>query len=569
MPVARIWIGSICIGVSICTLLHYLSSASAQSAFDVHINEFIPNPIGDDASLEFIELYNNTDTDVDVSGWIVDTGGSARFSIDSGTMVPSKGYLTFFSAQKPISLTNSGDHIKLLLADGVTAQDDIVYSSSKEGYSYNRLENGEYQQSSHSTPNSENILDPTPTPSISPSPSPSPIASVMPSITPIPSYADSVFINEFLPNPVGNDAELEFIELLNTADEPIDISGWMVDDASDAGSSPYTIPNGTVLDAQGYIVVYSVQIKISLSNDSDHVRLLDPLGNLHDDVTYGSSREGYSYNRLLNGNFSESVHLTPGEGNIIENPTSTPKPTVTPKPITTPIRYDFSTKIVINELFPYPQKDSDQDEFVELKNTENRTISLYGWSVDDSEKGSVPYHFKQGDVIPPQGVILIEKINSHIAFNNDKDSARLLDPTGKIIAHLEYEKPVPGQSFNRLPDGTYGWSEIITPGKENTIYVQMKDTEEKAKKSTEATRKKLARVAGTSMVNRGFTQSVLIPWASIIPYGPIRQSIVGDIMPQGSASTKKTIFFFLGICLASWQAFSGITHKERIWRWKK
>ena len=37
-----------------------------------------------------------------------------------------------------------------------------------------------------------------------------------------------VFINEWLPNPNGADAKGEFIELWNSGNAPINLSGWSV-----------------------------------------------------------------------------------------------------------------------------------------------------------------------------------------------------------------------------------------------------------------------------------------------------------------------------------------------------
>ena len=43
--------------------------------------------------------------------------------------------------------------------------------------------------------------------------------------------ADDIKINEFFPNPPGSsEAGAEFIELINTGSDAIDIGGWKVDD---------------------------------------------------------------------------------------------------------------------------------------------------------------------------------------------------------------------------------------------------------------------------------------------------------------------------------------------------
>jgi len=62
-----------------------------------------------------------------------------------------------------------------------------------------------------------------------------------------PANVGRVIITEIFANPAGND-DVEFIEIFNTTNEDIDISGWYIDD-EDATSS-YPFPAGTILPAR-------------------------------------------------------------------------------------------------------------------------------------------------------------------------------------------------------------------------------------------------------------------------------------------------------------------------------
>lgn len=551
-----------------CTALFLAGSffgARAQApeySTGIHVSEFLPNPVGDDSTLEFIELYNESAVEVNLLGWGVDTGGSAHFVITDDTVVPAHGFLTFFSAQKPISLANTADTIKLIAPDS-QIHEQVSYTVSKEGYSYNRLTDGTYTQSSVSTPSAENILDPTPTPIISTSP----IPSSSPTVASV--YSESIHINEYIPNPTGDDAKLEFIELYNNSSETVDVSGWKLDDIADGGSSLFIIPEGITVSADGYVVFYSDQTKISLNNDGEHVRLIRPDNVVADDIEYTSSKEGYSYNHVASGDFQQSNHPTPGEENIIELPSPTPTPTprsaATPRPTTVPTSYDFSSRIVINEIYPAPGKADKNIEFIEIKNIDNRSISLGGWTLDDEDAGSRPYHFKSTDKIGSKKVLALDKSTTKIALNNSDDSARLIDPLGKVIAILTYGKAHSAQSLSRVDDGSYQWTEIKTPGQENIIRVQESIAPEPSPVKKKKSVPKQSTVAGIATRAPFLFPSPLISqWPSIVSDTVVRTTY-GKTSVLPIRNQKQGMFLFLGMVCAGSQLVSSISRKEKIW----
>ncbi len=64
--------------------------------YNIKFNEVLANS---DAPLtDAIELYNNSDTDVDISGWYLtdDKSVPGKWKIPSGTSIPTKGYLVFY-----------------------------------------------------------------------------------------------------------------------------------------------------------------------------------------------------------------------------------------------------------------------------------------------------------------------------------------------------------------------------------------------------------------------------------------------------------------------------------------
>jgi len=131
-----------------------------------------------------------------------------------------------------------------------------------------------------------------------------------------PSYADTLKINEFLPDPDGSDTTAEFIELYNSGGVAVDLSGWQLDDA-DGGSTPYTIPTGTSMRAGAYLAFFRSETKIALNNEGDSVRLLAPDKTVKASAIYGKEgSEGQSFNNE-DGTYTLSTTPTPGQPNTI------------------------------------------------------------------------------------------------------------------------------------------------------------------------------------------------------------------------------------------------------------
>ncbi len=544
----------------------------------IYINEFLPNPVGDDDELEFIELYNASDTEGDISGWTLENGSGKTYVLPADTLIPADGYLVLYSAETGSMLANTGDRLIRLLDLTSVIQDEAVYSGSKEGYSYNRMEQGVFEQSENTTPNAANIVPPSPTPepTVSVEPSPSDIPSPSPSAepTPIPTpieYSNLIYINEFLPNPIGDDAVGEYIELYNDSNDEIDLTDWLLDDVADAGSSPFTIPDGTMIPGKGLIVFYRPQTKIALNNDIDHVRLIQPDGVTLRDVSYSDTVQGSSHNRTDGEKIEKSSTLTPNAANIFTLPSSpTPKPKAEKEEESEGvISYDFSSKIFINEFIPNPDGSDTELEFIELKSEDSSAIRLIGWTLDDAEGGSSPYRFSEADVIAPGKILVFFRAKTKIALNNDEDTVRLIDPNGKIISSVHYDaKGVGSLSYNKNTDGLFEWSETVTPGEENTIYVQQKVSPTPKPKAVKKSTTKVTKTQSTSnpRVLAATAVPSALPWSNLDEEGEVTHRIVSTHPSSESAEKKQTAFMFFGFGMASMQLVSGIAHKERIWQ---
>ena len=129
--------------------------------------------------------------------------------------------------------------------------------------------------------------------------------------TPTTSISNSIVINEIFADPLNTSAgdangdgtgsllQDEFIELYNTAETDIDLTGWKL---ADADQDRHTFPQGTIIPAKGSLIVFGggtptsipgmVQTattgSLSLDDDGDTVTLKDDSGTVIKTVTYGT-----------------------------------------------------------------------------------------------------------------------------------------------------------------------------------------------------------------------------------------------------------------------------------------
>ncbi len=149
------------------------------------------------------------------------------------------------------------------------------------------------------------------------------------------SISYSLVINEIFADPLnttagdangdgtGSSLQDEFIELYNTAETHIDLTGWKL---ADADQDRHTFPQGTVIPAKGSLVVFGggtstsipgVQTattgSLSLDNDGDTVTLKDASGTVIRTVTYGTEAgddQSIARNPDFTGDFVKHTSIT-------------------------------------------------------------------------------------------------------------------------------------------------------------------------------------------------------------------------------------------------------------------
>lgn len=109
----------------------------------VSINEWLPNPKGADAQGEWLEIFNNGSTSVNLSGWYVTTKSSKAKHTLSGTIGTGE-YRVFPRTATKISFRNQDESVSLYSKDGKLVDSSGFLSQAPEGKSFNRAESGNF-----------------------------------------------------------------------------------------------------------------------------------------------------------------------------------------------------------------------------------------------------------------------------------------------------------------------------------------------------------------------------------------------------------------------------------------
>jgi len=462
---------------------------------DVVINEINYNSADDFDPEDWIELYNNDDQEVDISGWIVkDDSDDHIFVIPDNTILAQGEYLVLcvdtalFTSCFPdvdtyignldFGLGGGGDQVRLFnsaetLIDSVEYDDSDPWPTEPDGngptleledpYLDNTLAENWHASLDHGTPGAINS-----------------------SIVPM----DDIVINEINYNSADDFDAGDWIELYNNDVEGVDISGWSFKDDDDEHS--YTLPDNTILGQGEYLVLcadtslfmscfpevsnFVGNFDFGLGGGGDQVRLFDVTETIVDSVEYddedpwptepdgsGPTLEllDPDFDNTLAENWHASTdHGTPGAINSCIVP---------------------ADDIVINEINYNSADDFDPEDWVELYNNDVEDIDISGWMFkdeDDEHVFTIP-----DNTILGQGEYLVLCSESDLFTNcfPDVDNyvgdlgyglsgggelIRLYNSEGILVDFVEYDDEDP---WPTEPDGNGPTLELDDPNLDNTL----------------------------------------------------------------------------------------------------
>lgn len=522
---------------------------------DILISEFVADP--DEDNTEWIELYNTTPREINLTDWTI-TDGAGSASTLSGSILAND----FLVIESPKGkLNNAGDLISLRDENNVVIN-EIAYGNFDDGDTSDNAPTANNpasvarQKENYNTGNNSADFKITDSPSkgfantIN-----APLASIEETKnTPSSSH---IIITEIFPDPYGTDYENEFIEIYNSSDKALDLNNYRLENKL---GKVFTFSKIELKPYEHYAVMRK-NSQISLNNLADTVKLFSGQSDKAiQTITYKNSQTGWSYNfnlatstRIAN-KWTWENSPTPNKNNQIRNINQAPivefycsekarpgeaiffdssdtfdydssvlkfswdfgdgttnsltdpehtyfktgKYTVTLSVfdgeneikkqktilITDNLNIDsdetnpgsnanINSTIIINEIFPAPNSNDKNGEWIEIYNHGDVKINLRNWRILDNSKSD--FLFSTDTWLGNNSYRVIKSSESKLSLNNDFDTIQLFDNANNLIDEVEYENAPHENSLSRGLNNKWLWTNSPTPEKENIISLSKTD----------------------------------------------------------------------------------------------
>lgn len=125
------------------------------------ISELLPNPsgTGNDATDEFIEIYNPNSATFSIGGYILQTGTKSlrSYAFPDDMKLPGKSFTVIYAKQSRLTLSNTASQAALLDPAGKVLSYSDEYSKAKDGITW-ALANKTWSWTSRPTPGAANVI---------------------------------------------------------------------------------------------------------------------------------------------------------------------------------------------------------------------------------------------------------------------------------------------------------------------------------------------------------------------------------------------------------------------------
>lgn len=288
----------------------------------------------------------------------------------------------------------------------------------------------------------------------------------------------------------------EWLELYNPTGSDVSLESWTLEASDD---SPKIILAGRIKAGGFYLLertddntlpgIQADQIyKGALNNDGEKLELYDDQGNLIDSVDClngWSGGDNQTKQTMERTPFGWQSSVSPGGTPKAENSTAEtldlPLNAVneTTTMATTAAAETFPTGILINEILPSPDGPDEQNEWIEIANTNSFSVDLAFWRISDNAGSVKEYSFPQNTTINAFGFLVLGRPESKITLNNDGDALHLSRPDGTLADSVSFGPANRAESYIRTTDGSgnnsWTWSENPTPGFANAVFGRAED----------------------------------------------------------------------------------------------
>ena len=410
-------------------------SLSAPVAPSIVINEILPanNQTG------FVEFYNPTDENVDLSDWYIsDRASNLTKKKISGNITIEPGQFASVGFRDSSLSVSSTTTIYLTKPDGTTVASAVSTQMPLDGRSLGRKPAGGGSWFLFTSPTRD-----------------------------LPNESSSglglkLKINEIHLN---EEETIDWVELYNLSESVISTQGLFLATKRDFSDK---IELGAAIQANKFS---SFSTQFNISGDSLRLFLIDSANTV---------LSASSINLNNNQNFYQAY--PDGSGDFYAGYSGTKNASNDP---------DRYSNVVINELMVEPPNGERDGEFIELYNKGNSPVDVSAWSFSEG----IDFYFPGGTIIPPKGYLVIaaNPVITSSAFPsarvigpyignlaNNGEFIRLVDQWGNTVDKLHYHT---GGDWPRLAAGGGSSLELRHPDMDNADPSAWADSNESNKSS--------------------------------------------------------------------------------------
>ena len=280
----------------------------------------------------------------------------------------------------------------------------------------------------------------------------------------------------------------DWIELVNTGDEPVDLNHWSMLLESNLKKA-YRFPNRTLAPGE-YLLIYAVgragmgeyDAPFTLpASGGDRLVLLNPRGQVVDSVELVELSKDQSYSRQDSGEWEICDTPSPGQAKYRGEAVAASAPVVLAEDVV-----EFTEAMSSNGLY-CPDEDGDFCDYVELHNTSNSSVNLAGWYLSDSVSKLKRWMFPSVS-IPADGYLVVycsgknrtndpARLHTDFKLSRDGESVYLTRPDGKTVSSASLPALNQDQAWS-LFEGEWSVRLGPTPGRENSAAAAAKQQAE-------------------------------------------------------------------------------------------
>lgn len=413
---------------------------------NVIVNELLINPEDGGNEAEFVELYNQSNQEVDLSGWILeDTQGKIKtFVVPNGAKIGPLAFRIFYGSETKIIFNNSGDGIKLFDAGKNWCDSSPANSgAAKEGFSFSRQES-KWFWTAAITPNSQNEVGPE--------------------------------------RETAKAAEVIDGDTIKLADgRKVRYIGINAPELAQHNQAAECFSREAWEKNKSLVLNQEVALERDVSDTDLYGRLLRYVYFKDIFINDYLVRGGFAFNSYFppdgkyQSQLAEAQQAAQASQKGLWQTCQTQEVEEINKNSEDALFVpDVLSVIIINELLPNPRGPDTDKEFVELKNISEADVNLGGWRLETANRRK--YVFSATSTISQKGFLVLWRQQSGLTLGNTREEKiKLFNPAGQLIDEVGYNETAGEEmSFSRTSvtsttSTLWQWSRVATPGVANVI----------------------------------------------------------------------------------------------------